>query len=281
MNVFGGVGKTSRGARGLRGYPGRDALELCNYLPNTISRALRENEQDASFVFASPADCDIDGSTKKVKTWNNKRTTSAQNLVAVKQSTFSKIDETSAYALDFPGQYKTSIIPLNTSMHAFGYFCITFISTSDDVQTLLANKHGQATWMRQYHEITVTNSDISIYGYRDGKIVAEPIMHNTKKWTTFYLEWSAGHHVVQYTYTINNDPDSQGNFHFDQTKLTDAAGFTLGSRVDGSQPFSGQVHAIETYLSQHPIPTLIKNLVTTRQSIHHVGVTRMNHELLS
>ena len=272
MNVFGSTsGKTLRGPRGLRGFPGNDALELCNYLPNTISKCLRENDQEASFVLTSTEDCEMDG--KKVKTWKNKRTDHFEdqpNLVAVKASSLSKIDRTSMYALNFPGQYTTGIFPLRT-FNPFGYFCITFCSSSDVVQTLIANQaSSEHPLAREYHEITITNSDISIHGYRDGNIIVEPIMHNTKKWTTFYLEWTAGQIVVDYTYIIDNDPHTHGNFYLDQTQIM-YHGFTVGSRVDGSQPFSGQLHAIETYPSQHPIPNLLRNLVISRQRIKEDG----------
>ena len=268
MNVFGSTsGKTLRGPRGLRGFPDNDALELCNYLPNTISKCLRENDQEASFVLTSTEDCEM--ADNKVKTWKNKRSDPDNfihngNLVAVKPSSLSQIGHDPMYALNFPGQYTTGIFPLNTS-NPYGYFCITFCSSSDALQTLIANQaptdHPKA---HQYHEITITNSDISIHGYRDGKIVVEPIMHNTKKWTTLYLEWTAGPHVVDYTYTINNEPHSHGTFHLDQSGMM-IYGFTMGSRVDGTQPFSGQLHAIETYPSQHPIPILLRNLVISHQ----------------
>ena len=90
MNVFGGTGR-SRNSRGLRGLPGKDALELCNYLPNTISRSLRENEQTASFVLTSLNDCEI--VAKKVKTWKNKRIDLSDcNFHAKIPSTLSKIE---------------------------------------------------------------------------------------------------------------------------------------------------------------------------------------------
>ena len=139
MNVFGGTGKSSRGSRGLRGLPGKDALELCNYLPNTISKSLRENEQKASFVLTSPDDCVI--AAKKVKTWKNKRIDPYSNFDAKIPSTLSKIDHSlDQYAIDFPGQYDTGTMSLiYPKTHPFGYFCITFVTTSDDSQTLYAN----------------------------------------------------------------------------------------------------------------------------------------------
>ena len=106
MNVFGATSIASVGPRGPRGFPGKDSLELCYYLPNTISRSLRENEQDASFVLTSLKDCEMEG--KKVKKWKTKSINSHYedpHLVAVKPSTVSLIDDTSMYALNFPGQY--------------------------------------------------------------------------------------------------------------------------------------------------------------------------------
>ena len=93
-------------------------------------------------------------------------------------------------------------------------------------------------------------------------------MHNCKKWTTFFLQWSATPDVVDFTYLINNDPDTRGNFHLSQQPYqSTTAHHTLGSQVDGSKPFSGQVHAVESYESEHPIPDIVRNLVISRQMV--------------
>ena len=264
MNVFGATSIASVGPRGPRGFPGKDSLELCYYLPNTISRSLRENEQDASFVLTSLKDCEMEG--KKVKKWKTKTINSHYedpHLVAVKPSTVSLIDYTSMYALNFPGQYTAENFLCDTQ-NPYGYLCITFHTSSNNLQTLIEHMQPKDhPKLRMYHEITITNSDISIHGYRDGKLAVEPIMHDTTKWTTFYLEWTAGLDIVHYTYTIG--PHSHGTFQMDQPKAMQST-FTVGSRVDGSQPFSGQIHAIENYPSQHPVPDLIKSIVISHQS---------------
>ena len=271
MNVFGGTGR-SRSSRGLRGLPGKDALDLCNYLPNTISRSLRENEQTASFVLTSLDDCEI--VAKKVKTWKNKRIDFPYNFTATTPSSISKIetiDNLHQYALNFPGQYDTGLQLISTKHHPFGYFCITFLTTSDESQILLYSELSshQPHHSSEYREITVTGSDISFHGVLDDKVVSHHIMRNCKKWTTFFLQWSATPHVVDFTYLINNDPDTGGNFHLDQERLG-VMGYTLGSQMDGSKPFSGQVHAVETYLSEHPIPDILRNLVISKQMVKHI-----------
>ena len=268
MNVFGGTGRSSRGSRGLRGLPGKEALELCNYLPNIISKSLRENEQKASFVLTSPDDCVI--ASKKVKTWKNKRIDHDYNFVAKTPSALSKIHASDQYALNFPGKYETGIALINTSYHPFGYFCITFLTISDESQTLFANwRAPPKPIVSLYHEITVTGSDISFHGCLDNKIVTHHIMHNCKKWTTFFLQWSATPDVVDFTYLINNDPDTRGNFHLDQVRFhAHSTHQTLGSQVDGSKPFSGQVHAVESYESEHPIPDIVRNLDISKQMVN-------------
>ena len=101
----------------------------------------------------------------------------------------------------------------------YGYLCITFRTSSHGVQTLIQNeKPTEHPSVREYHEITITNSDISIHGIRDGKPAMEPIVHDTTKWTTFYLEWFVQPNVVEYTYTT--DPDTQGTFQMDQSRKT-------------------------------------------------------------
>ena len=125
--------------------------------------------------------------------------------------------------------------------------------------------------MEWYHEITVTGSDISFHGCLDKKIVTHHIMHNCKKWTTFFLQWSATPDMVDFTYLIDNDPDTRGNFHVSQPRYQGhTLSHTLGAQVDGSKPFSGQVHAVETYLSEHPIPDILRNLVISKQMVKHI-----------
>ncbi len=273
MNVFGGSRRISKGPRGLRGFPGKDALELCNYLPNTISRSLRENDQVGSFVLTSPEDCEI--VSDSVQKWKSKRTGTPreENFKAEKPSKLSKIEDTEKYALNFPGKYRNNYLMIFTPRRAFGYLCITFRTDSDAIQTLLRCNQGRTGGMF-YHEITVTGTDISIHGQLERKHAVEHIHCNTKKWTTFYLEWtitgSPPFYTTHFSYTINNDPGQEGRFKLAQF-MSPLPGFTLGDRSDESreksQPFSGQVHALENYLSDHPIPELFKKLVISKQMI--------------
>ena len=126
MNVFGGSRRVTKGPRGLRGFPGKDALELCNYLPNTISRCLRENDQVGSFVLTSPDDCDI--VSGYVQKWKSKRIGALpeEHFKAEKPSKLSKIESTDKYALNFPGLYRNSYLSIFTGCSAYGYLCITF-----------------------------------------------------------------------------------------------------------------------------------------------------------
>ena len=271
MNVFGGSRRVAKGPRGLRGFPGKDALELCNYLPNTISRCLRENDQIGSFVLTSPEDCDIVSGF--VQKWKSKRIgiPPQEHFKAEKASKLSKIKDKEKYALNFPGVYRNNYLDIFTTLRAYGYICITFRTNSDVAQTILHNAQGSERG-HLYHEITVTGTDVSIHGRRDKKIAVERIPCDTKKWTTLYLEWSLVGHSPLYnaniTYIINNDPNRQGSFHLEQSVMS-FPGYVLGDRGAGyeSQPFSGQVHALENYLSDHPIPVLFKNLVITKQMI--------------
>ena len=124
-----------------------------------------------------------------------------------------------------------------------------------------------------YHEIEVTSSDITISASINDKKASETILCNTKEWTTLYLQWQFTDQApdvydAKFTYLINND--QRGSFTFQQ-HYDYMYGVCIGDRPtiwkQKSQPFSGHVHAIERYHSDHPIPEVIRNLVITKQMI--------------
>ena len=276
MNVFGGSQRMSKGARGLRGFPGKDAVNLFNYLPNTISSCLREYDQEASFVLTSINDVDIEA--EKVSRWKNKSkcTISSgweEDLIAEKPSKITEISKFHklGYALNFPGLYHADGILLFSPNHKFGYFCITFRTNSDAVQTLLTTANIQY----DNYQIEVTSQDITIIAYtqvveKKSTRETECIQHDTKHWTTMYLEWED--HPVNmraFTYLINND--QRGSFILHKPEPIILNGVFIGDRPPKwkikPQPFSGQLHAMECYYSNHPIPEMIRNLVISKQMV--------------
>ena len=91
------------------------------------------------------------------------------------------------------------------------------------------------------------------------------MQHDTKHWTIMYLEWE-GHPDAQFTYLINNDQGGSFILHKPDPIV---GGVVIGDRPPEwkikSQPFSGQLYAIECYYSNHPIPEMIRNLVISKQ----------------
>ena len=272
MNVFGGSTRLAKGPRGPRGFPGADAVELRNYLPNTISKGLRENEQQESFVLTSKNDVELDHNGN-VQKWKNKRIKREKDdLDAVKASKIIEIPlHADKYALQFPGVYANNSFELFDADCVYGYLCITFRTDSDALQTLLTSTSKLIAM--GYHEIEVTSSDITISASINDKKASETIVCNTKEWTTLYLQWEftdQGPDVydAKFTYLINND--QRGSFTFQQ-HYDYMYGVCIGDRPtiwrQKSQPFSGHVHAIERYHTDHPIPEVIRNLVITKQMI--------------
>ena len=102
---------------------------------------------------------------------------------------------------------------INTILPGYGYVCITFKVDGDGEQVLITKEHHDDRF-REFHEISVTQTEINISGYLQNKLIKIPIQHNCRNWTTFFLDYTTHEpaNTSEFTYILDNDPRMQGSF---------------------------------------------------------------------
>ena len=274
MNVFGGARtRGGKGPRGPRGFPGKDSSisDFCTWLPNTILKQMQEHEE-ASYLLnrKSPEKDLIRGKDKTIAEWKS-RNPQQPNLVAVHPS--SEVEQTpdGNYAMVFHNNlYQSPIMFIENTLEGYGYLCITFKVNGDGEQVLITNDRRQHDIVKQFHEISVTSTQIVISGYLQNEPKQIPIQHNCRNWTTFFLDYTT-HQTAstsEFTYILDNDPGMQGSFTL-QHPLMGLSGVYIGARKDGTKAFAGSLHGLETYFTQSPkpIPQTLKELIIKTQQI--------------
>ena len=275
MNVFGGA--RSRGGkdpRGPRGFPGKDSSinDFCTWLPNTILKQLEEHEEVCYILSRKNPENDlIRGRNKTIEEWKS-RNLKKGNLVAVHPS--SELVETGdgGYALSFQKNLYQFSNPIIECIRGYGYICITFKVDGEEEQALITNYKAKDP-LKNFHEISVTTSEINIRGYMQNKPSQHTIQHDCRNWTTLFLDYTIHEsaHSIEFTYILDNDPSMQGSFTF-QSPIASLSGGNVGGRKDGTKVFSGALHGLEFYhtASPKPLPQSLKELLINRQQVKHL-----------
>ena len=275
MNVFGGTrSRGGKGPRGPRGFPGKDSSisDFCTWLPNTILKQIQEHEEESYLL--NPKDPEKDLTRDKNKAiieWKS-RNLQKSNLIAVHPS--SEVEEIlpGNYAMVFHKNLYHSQINnfINTIRPGYGYVCIKFKVDGDEEQVLITKEHHAHDRFREFHEISVTQTEINISGYLQNKPIKIPIQHNCRNWTTFFLDYTTHESVStsEFTYILDNDPRMQGSFTLQRPRIV-TPGAYIGARKDGTKAFAGSLHGIELYSTQspQPIPQTLKELIIKTQQM--------------
>ena len=275
MNVFGGArSRGGKGPRGPRGFPGKDSSisDFCTWLPNTILKQIQEHEEVSYLLNSKNPEEDVTrDETRAIIEWKS-RNRQKNNLIAVHSS--SEIEEIpfKNYAMVFHKNLYHAQINcfINTVIPGYGYVCITFKVDGEGEQVLISKDHPAHDRFREFHEISVTQTEINISGYLENKPTKIPIQHNCRNWTTFFLDYTT-HDAVQtseFTYILDNDSRMQGSFTLQRPRV-----YTLGAYIGGlkygTKAFVGSLHGIELYHTKipQPIPQTLKELIIKTQQI--------------
>ena len=208
---------------------------------------------------------------KAIIEWKS-RNLQKSNLIAVHPS--SEVEEIlpGNYAMVFHKNLYHSQINnfINTIRPGYGYVCITFKVNGDEEQVLITKDHHAHDRFKEFHEISVTQTEINISGYLQYKLVKIPIQHNCRNWTTLFLDYTTHESVLtsEFTYILDNDPKMQGSFTLQRPRIV-TPGAYIGARKDGTKAFAGSLHGIELHSTQspQPIPQTLKELIIKTQQI--------------
>ena len=165
------------------------------------------------------------------------------------------------------------IMLLANHPESHGFICITFYTSGDHEQTILPNFQMSSD---NWNEISVTNTEINIWGKKNGKTKRVNIHHAVHKWTTLFVEQVTAKDRMHGRYIINNNPKLTGSFTFDCYHSM-FSGFSVGSRYDNTRFLQGEIASIEIYhgkgkqIPQRPSKTLkdvaIKNQLVESKDI--------------
>ena len=267
VDIFGA--SRSKGAiRGRRGPPGKDGSikDLCQWMPAGTLQNLWKYEETGSFHLGKSTDVDVHNHT--ITSWNS-RSESGKHLKAMRPATLITLPHKQK-AIEFTGKESYHAL-INTveCITGSGYFAITFQTDSDHTQTLVG-RYRKRDPLLQNFEINVTTNEIFVCGYSKKKPIQVPIMHNCRKWTTLFLQYTiTPSKEMHFEYMIDVDIDQKGQFSLHSARGLNPS-MTLGSREDSSQFFSGKIHALEIYFNENSnerIPDPISLLVSRHQKV--------------
>ena len=293
VNIFGEEAVRRRrgppgvdGLPGPQGDPGENGIDLMSvWMSNTLTKSLRENDENGCFFIRNLKDIERDG--KKIKRWITK-SSNGKNLNAVRPSeSLVKLPDDQGYAIEFTNSLYVVDIPLYMGfMSGYGFFCVTFKTQEVKEQTLFSN-HDKQNPDYPGNELLVSKSKISICGVENEKPASFSIDHDCRDWTTLFVEWNVN--TVQnkstFHYIINNDKKLTGSFSFDTFWITTDF-IAIGDRDDDSlyKPFNGQVRAIEFYFSTDILdgkclPTSLRNKIIESQCVRSNVPPTRNHKI--
>jgi len=262
------------GPQGTKGDPGENGINLMSlWMSNTLTKSLRENDENGCFFIKSLKDIERDN--KKIKIWKTK-CSNGKNLNAVRPSeSLVKLSDDQGYAIEFTNSlYVVKIALLMDYRPGYGFFCVTFKTHDLKEQTLFSN-HDKYNQDYPANELLVSKSKISICGVKNEKSTSFSIDHDCRDWTTLFVEWNVNkvQNESTFHYIINNDKQLTGSFSFD-TFWTTTNFIAIGDRDDDSlyKPFNGQVRAIEFYFSADILdgkclPTSLRNKIIETQCV--------------
>ena len=262
-----------------RGTPGKDALEITNFLPRATISIFRQFDMLAAFVVESLRDIETDEKGAHVKSiFNNNHEEPSLKLVqGTVPCEFTKMSPRQ-FVLDLKGKsIYSSECELFSNNFGSGFMNITFKTSLDRPQTLLycpvVSYEKDVLSSKMIREVTVTRHEISIWGLLDSKIYSEVIMIDaSKKYVNLFLEWKVIKTSPQKTlYTYHVNKILTGHFSLDTISIS-LRKFYFAGRPDKTQRFTGEMYCIQSYKTSEPeIPDTLRSMVIKSSDIedHH------------
>ena len=265
----------SRGPRGQDGNPGAAGIDdMCKWLPNMVLKHLREEEEKCCLLLTNP-EKDIKRKGDDIVEWISRSNTNfnakpvdhpSKDIVRISDERF---------ALDFNNSpYWTDGIVLSPDgyKNAYTYVCVTFrVQGSEEEQTIISNFDSDNPQL-SFREITATNSEIRIWGVKNGELSYVTIQHVTREWTTLFVEWYTSPEINRGTYNINNN-ELTGEFTCQTPSMVEELKVSIGGRYDKTRLLTGAISALEIYSVEDSttedgmLPKPLKQLIIENQLI--------------
>tara|TARA_Y100000296_G_scaffold43449_1_gene49917 strand:- start:20 stop:907 length:888 start_codon:yes stop_codon:yes gene_type:complete len=193
------------GPQGPKGDPGKGGFEqICKWLPDVVLQGFRENQEACCFLLTNP-EKDVKRNGKEVKEWIS-RSSKKNNAIAIEPSKeINYYPDIKRYALEFDHTlYEVDDITISSDKNrSYTCLCVTFRISGGDEEQFIVSNYDDDNPDVNIRGISVTSTEIRIWGAKNGELSYIPIQHIPREWTTVYVEWS-NFDNNQGTYIINN-----------------------------------------------------------------------------
>ena len=270
------------GPRGDIGPKGNPATiqDLIMLMPNSITSDLRTIEENCCLIIEDLR-TDLKYDTEAVVTEWFSRTKKCNAVLqpGAKGARDVKELRDGRFALEFvDNHYVINDEGLGSSGCFYRYICVTFQSNADDEQVVVST-FDTSVIDAPFYEIAVSAStEIKITCPNgDFETKSAYIQHNTREWTTLFVEWvPLSNDKERCNYMINNDMTTWGTIDckVPDTQLLD---LHIGARLGHTSKYlNGAISALEIYetlIGKEPIPKCLRDLIISNQVIDESTTT--------
>ena len=235
VDILGGIHRRvgARGPPGLMGLPGKSGItDVCTWMPKTILQNFRKNEMQCCLLLTN-----LKKDIKRNHDGNIIEWISRSNIkfnatadISSSSKTIVKLSD-KRYALDFHKSLyfveDMTLIPIGDDS---GYVNICIIYADSDHEQTIISSYDSGNPNHFYREILATSTELCINDVRDDKKVTfVPIQHNTRQWTTLYVEWIYDYNGNNKGAHMINNGEMIGEFTC-STPLFEMTGISIGGR---------------------------------------------------
>ena len=260
-----------QGPPGPRGSPG-SINDLCTWMPRTVLDRLQRTEEECCLVIEDPSkDIIREKGGGNITEWISR--TGKCNAKADKATKDLIHLPNGKYALDFhKNRYVVEGDNLYLGTDGYSYMCVTFRVQADTEQTIMSN-YDPDNPDEGFQEISATSTEIKIWGIsKDEKPIYDTIQHDTRDWTTLFIDWTVHtNYRTHCNYIINNDPATIGSYEFSNLGIHNP-GFSIGGRYNDTKFMTGTISALEVYCNIHctkSIPSSLRHLIISNQMVEN------------
>ena len=282
VGITGSTGPTGptgpTGVQGDRGDVGTSGIiDLYNWLPHTFLENFQVDSEECCFIIRKGGD-DVQKDKKKhVVKWKSKSVSSElDSIIRSKKNaviavgsdpckTISYFPDTRGYLGLQKSMFKVVDVCLTDT---YSFVCITFKVLGDDPDQYIVSNWETKAQSLVSRGVSVSKEEIRIHGcINHTEKDYFTIKHNTKLWTTLFVEWS----LNGGTFDINNGV-KKGVFTVKPPSIFLPSCAYIGGRSDNTHYFDGYLSAVEWCSFPEPnddahFPNYLKKLIISSQYI--------------